>query len=230
MEKALDIQNLYVFYNHTIALENVSLTVEPGEFVAITGPNGGGKTTLIKAILNLVPLYSGEIDVFGHSHKAAKGMIGYVPQQSEFDPHFPISVRDVVLMGRMPATIGFFNRFTKSDQRKVNEVLDCLGILNLASRPINELSGGQRQKVLLARALVTDPKLLILDEPTANIDPPSRKQIYHILQELNKKMTILMISHDDQHIMDVATSNVFIDKRVIYKGNEFVHFEELMYS
>jgi zinc transport system ATP-binding protein len=227
MGKALTVDQVTVKYNHIVAVHNVSLAVEEGEFVAIAGPNGGGKSSLIKAILDLVPLASGSIQIFGQDHRKAKGLIGYIPQQSVFDSKFPITVRDVILMGRLPASLGFFHRFTRKDERRVDEIMEELKIESLADRPIGELSGGQKQKVLLARALVTDPKMLILDEPTASLDPPSKKQIYELLKELNKKLTILMISHDDERIFDYATSVAYINKKLIYRGNEVRSFDKM---
>jgi zinc transport system ATP-binding protein len=228
MKTALEVDHLTVMYDHLIALNNVSFSVAEGDFVAIVGPNGGGKSTLIKAILNLVPVAAGNIRIFGEDYHKAKGFVGYVPQQSAFDSQFPITVKDVVKMGRLPSSLGFFHRFTNEDDEKVHAIMKELKIEALADRPIGELSGGQKQKVLLARALVTDPKLLILDEPTANLDPPSRKQIYELLQEINKKITILMISHDDEHLLHYASSIVYINKKVIYQGSEMKSFDMIM--
>lgn len=228
MTKALTVDHVTVKYDHIVAVHNVDFSVEDGDFIAVIGPNGGGKSSLIKAIMNLIPIASGSISIFGQDHRHARGFIGYIPQQSAFDPQFPITVEDVILMGRMPASFGFFHQFSGEDKKKIREVMEELNIGDLAHRPIGQLSGGQKQKVLLARALVSDPKLLILDEPTASLDPPSRKQIYDILKELNKKMTIMMISHDDDHVFDYATSIVYIDKKLIYKGNDMKSFNKLL--
>jgi zinc transport system ATP-binding protein len=228
MAEALKINNLTIKYDQTIAVSELNFSVEEGEFIAIAGPNGGGKSSLIKAILNLLPVAKGSIDIFGQDYRNAKGLIGYIPQQSLFDPQFPMTVRDVVLMGRLPASMGFFHRFNREDERRMQEVMEELKIANLCHRPIGELSGGQKQKVLLARALVSDPKMLILDEPTASLDPPSRKQIYDILKELNKKMTIVMISHDDDHIFDYTTSVVYINKTLIYKGDDIRSYDKML--
>ncbi|MFC4617556.1 metal ABC transporter ATP-binding protein [Camelliibacillus cellulosilyticus] len=218
MERVIEINQATIRYDKVTAVENIQLTVDAGDFLAIAGPNGGGKSSLMKGILNLVPLANGEIKIFGRDHRKAKGLIGYIPQQTTFDHRFPVTVKDVVLMGRLPANLRLFHRFSKQDHDVAFDAMKTLGLASLSDRAIGDLSGGQRQKVLLARALATEPKLLILDEPTASLDPASREQFYQILSDLNKDMTIIMISHDDQSISRIAKKAIYLNKTLIYAG------------
>ncbi|GGE39573.1 zinc ABC transporter ATP-binding protein [Pullulanibacillus camelliae] len=221
MSLALELKNVTVQYQTDIAVKNVSLAVEEGEFLIIMGPNGGGKSTLIKAVLDLVPLTAGEITINGQNRQHSFGKIGYVPQQSYFDHKFPITVKDVILMGRLPAKMRWFHRYSAQDHEIAQRVMADLNIEHLAHKNLDELSGGQKQKVLIARALSTHPEILVLDEPTTSLDPPSRLQIYNILKTLNEKMTIVMISHDDQTISQYGSTMIYFNKRILYKGKDF---------
>jgi len=195
-QEALCIENLTVYYDRMPALENVSLHVQDRQYLGIIGPNGGGKTTLLKAVLNLVPATSGTVCVYGMKPGETGGMIGYVPQYTELDRSFPITVREVVLTGRMKRTITPFYRFSPADNDAADALLEKVGIGGLARRQIASLSGGEFQKMLIARALAVAPRLLLLDEPTASVDPSSCEQIYSLLAELNEKMTVILVTHD----------------------------------
>ncbi|GGH77349.1 zinc transport system ATP-binding protein [Pullulanibacillus pueri] len=223
MEKALRLSEVTINYHTQIAVQNVSLTVDQGEFLVITGPNGGGKSSLIKAILSLIPVTKGTIEILGKQQSEVKGKIGYVPQQTHFDHSFPITVRDAILMGRLPSKIGWFYRYSQTDHEVVNDLLEQMNIAGLAKRQLNELSGGQKQKVLIARALSSKPEVLILDEPTASLDVKAKAQIYDILKTLSQSMTIVMISHDEQLIARYASTIVFLNKEILYKGTELPH-------
>lgn len=207
----LQIDNLCVHYGSMQVLNNVSLRIEPGDFLGIIGPNGGGKTTLVKAVLGLIPISGGKIHLFGQLPNKGRRYCGYVPQQSEFDHSFPITVQEVVLTGRIQGGLKPFHRYSQQDQKLVAEILHKTGIYKLRNRQIGGLSGGEFQKMLIARALATRPHLLILDEPTASVDVNSRTQIYSLLKDLNQEMTIILVTHDlaaiSTHVRSLACLN-----------------------
>lgn len=218
MSLALEIQNLSVFYGEDCALEKISLNVEEREFLGIIGPNGGGKTTLLKAILGLVQPQSGTVRIFGQTGDKARRSIGYVPQFSKFDRRFPISVEEVVLMGRLAGRSPWFVRYDDKDRMVVQSLLARLEILDLKQRQIGQLSGGQLQRVLIARALAVEPRILILDEPTASVDSASKTRIYDILKELNKEMTILIVTHDLSAVSSNIDKIACLNQQLFYHG------------
>ncbi|MBQ5810470.1 MAG: ABC transporter ATP-binding protein, partial [Clostridia bacterium] len=181
---ALKIENLSVEYGSNRVLNDICLQVKSGEVLGIIGPNGGGKTTLLKAILGLVPISSGSIEVLETTAKKGAASIGYVPQHAEMDKNFPINVVDTVLTGCVGGGIHPFFRYSKAQKQAAVDALAKVGIADLAEKEISSLSGGQFQRMLIARAIVSAPKILFLDEPTASVDPASREQIYNLLAEL----------------------------------------------
>lgn len=194
--KAIEIEQVSVYYDQVLALDDISFQVNAGDFIGIRGPNGGGKSTLMKAILGFVPLNAGKIKVFGEDPGKYSVPIGYVPQFSKIDRKFPVSVAEVVEMGRMKQGISPWFHYAKKDKQIAEELMYDVGIDQLKNRQIGDLSGGEFQKMLIARALAVQPKLLLLDEPTASLDSEARNEIYHLLSRLNQDITILMITHD----------------------------------
>ena len=181
-------------YGERPVLQDVTFTLRRGEFVAVLGPNGGGKTTLLRLILGLLEPASGSIHVFGSSPREAGDRLGYVPQYLRFDPRFPVQVLDVVLMGRLgPGRAGFYRA---ADREAARGALAAVGVEELAGRSFAELSGGQRQRVLIARALACRPELLLLDEPTANVDRVAERMLQELLSELGRRLTVRLVSHD----------------------------------
>ena len=191
---AITIRDLNFAYDDIRILCNVNLDIWQGDSLCIVGPNGGGKTTLIKLILGLLFPDSGSISIFGKSPEESRLRVGYVPQYAKYDPQFPISVLDVVLMGRLAGTLR--NRYTTRDREVAMHALDQAGLTDLAARPFPSISGGQRQRALIARALASGGDILILDEPTANIDHESEVKFLDLLRGLNERMTILMVTHE----------------------------------
>ncbi|HRX13580.1 MAG TPA: metal ABC transporter ATP-binding protein [Eubacteriales bacterium] len=211
---AISIKNLTARYDNNIALQDINIDVKKGEFLALIGPNGGGKSTLIKAILRLAP-FEGKIEIFGQKKIDD---VGYVPQISSAEKKFPISVLEVVLSGLHKKTLNPFSKYSQMQKNEAMETLERLGIEKLADRQIDELSGGEFQKTLLCRALLSKPKILLLDEPTANIDPSSAKNIYELLKELNKTITIVMATHDLFAVSDGVTRLACLNKTLVYHG------------
>ena len=191
----VEINNVSFRYDRDPVLEDVSLQVDQGQFVGVVGPNGGGKTTLLKMMLGFLQPDSGSIRVFGKPPNKVVSLIGYVPQYSALDLEFPISVIDVVLMGLLGSSPQL-GRYSKSDKQTAENVLSQVEMADLRNRQFGELSGGQRQRVLIARALAGNPKLLIMDEPTSHVDSLSQKQIFNLLQQINQHCTIIVVSHD----------------------------------
>lgn len=192
---AIEIKNVQFAYNRQPVLENINLTIQPGDFTAMIGPNGGGKTTLLKLITGLLKPASGTIRILNQPVEKASHHIGYVPQDISVNRTFPISALDVVLMGKL-GPVHRWKRNRAAEKQEALEALDKLGMADFSQRKIGELSGGQRQRVFIARALVTTPDLLLLDEPTANVDSEGQADLYRLLKELNKEVTILVVSHE----------------------------------
>jgi len=201
---ALKVDGLTVDYGRTRALNNINFSVREGDFLGIIGPNGGGKTTLLKAILGLIKPTEGRVQLFGQEPQKSLTRVGYVPQIANLDRRFPINVEDLVLMGKLPGRLTPFFRFGSRDQDHVHELLDKTGIFSLRKRQVGQLSGGEFQKALIARALASNPSLLVLDEPTASVDTHAHQQIAKLLQELNTKLTIVLVTHD----LSIVTSQV----------------------
>lgn len=221
----IDVNHISFSYNGNRVLNDVSFKINNKEFVAFIGPNGGGKTTLIKLMLGLLKPDNGHIRILGESPKKAAHRIGYVPQDVSINKSFPISVIDVVLMGRL--RFHGWTRLSKKDKLAAETALESLDMLQFQHRKINDLSGGQREKVFIARALTTDPDLLFLDEPTATLDTDGRSDLYNILKEINKTKTIVVVSHDTMVLSSYITSVACVNKSVHYHDDAEIT-EEMM--
>lgn len=194
-QPAILVEELSFSYGGEPVLVHVNFTIEPGDYVGIIGPNGGGKTTLLKLLMGFLRPQRGRIEIFGTNPKSAAGKIGYVPQRLPFDKQFPISVMEVVLTGRL-SRLSWYGVYSKEDLRAAAEALDWVKLLSQKDAPFGSLSGGQAQRALIARAIVAEPQLLLLDEPTSSVDVRAQNDIYEILQSLRKEMTVLMVTHD----------------------------------
>lgn len=215
MEKnnIIEIKDLDFSYESNMpVLENVNLTFCELESACIVGPNGGGKSTLLYLLLGLLKPNRGSISIFGKAPVEARQDIGYMPQYIQLDHEFPVCVLEVILMGRLHS--GFWGRYSRKDREVAMEAMTEMSIEHLAKRQFSDISGGQRQRVLIARALTCDPKLLLLDEPTANIDPGMQEQFYEILYKLNKRMSILTVSHDLGFVSDKIDSVICVNRKV----------------
>lgn len=211
-QAAISFKNVNFAYNAVTILEHVTVEIEKQAFVCLIGPNGGGKTTLLRLILGLLKPISGTINILGLAPKKASKKIGYMPQYTNFDPHFPVSVMDVVLMGRLG--IHRFDKYSKKDINIVLETLHKVNLVDIKKQDFSSLSGGQKQRVLIARAIVSEPELLLLDEPTAYIDPAEENHFYQILNTLNKQMTILAVSHDLTFVSKLFKEVLCVNKTV----------------
>ena len=226
-EKIIEVKDLYLSYNQVNVLENVQLTVYKGQFLAIIGPNGGGKTTLLKIILGLIEPDSGEVKIKGYDIKKGRKLVGYVPQISDFDKNFPINVQDVILMGRITDQKGLFFNYSEEDKKIAEEIMHDLDINNIKDRQIGRLSGGQLQRVLIGRALAAEPEILLLDEPTASLDAEARSNIYSILREINKEITIIVVTHDISAISSHFDSVACLNRNLHYHGDKNITKEDL---
>ena len=216
--KAIEINQLSVYYEQVLALKDISLSIEEGEYVGIVGPNGGGKSTFMKALLGFVPIHSGSIEIFGQKPSNYKGQIGYVPQFSKVDRNFPITVEEVVCMGRMKPGIAPLFRYSEADRDLARQSLNQVGLEHRRKRQIGDLSGGEFQKMLIARALTVKPELLLLDEPTSSLDVESRNEIYEIMNQLKGTMTIVMITHDLDTNLKQLDSVIALNTTLLEKG------------
>jgi len=205
-------------------LQDVHLRVEPGDFLGILGPNGGGKSMLVKVMLGLVVPDRGSVRLFGRSPHQTRGRVGYVPQFAGFDRQYPISVLDTVLLGRLGRRRSFHS-LGPDDKSLARRCLERMGLVELADRQIGRLSLGQLQRVLVARALAVEPEMLVLDEPTASLDPGGGADVYRILEELSKEMTILLVSHDLGVVSSLVSSVACVNQKLYYHGQANVSRE-----
>jgi zinc transport system ATP-binding protein len=222
MKKLLEIKNLSAGYDNQVVLENVSLDIFSNDFIGVIGPNGGGKTTLIKTILGLVKPISGEINLL-----ISKKNIGYLPQVNQIDKRFPITVIDVVRSGK--ADTALFSSFHKNRQEKekAETLLQEMGITSIRNKSIGELSGGQMQRVFLCRALMNEPELLVLDEPSTYVDNNFEGELYLKLKELNDQMAILLISHDVGTISFFVKTIACVNRSLHHHPSNIISEEQL---
>jgi len=211
---AIEISDLWFAYNGVRVLEQVNLTLPAGDFLAVLGPNGGGKSTLLKLLLGLLEPGGGCVRVLGRPAGQAGGRIGYLPQYTQVSTSFPITVLGAVLLGLVRPGIDWFQG--RAERRREREAalaaLSRVGLADQAQRRLSELSGGQRQRVFIARAIVSGPELLLLDEPTASVDGKSRQELMALLAELNRDMTIVMVSHDMSTVDGCVRSIACVNK------------------
>ena len=210
----VDIEDVSFAYNEHLVLERVHLSVNAGDFLCIVGPNAGGKTTLLKLMLGLLKPLRGTILVFGQPSIKARSRIGYMPQYSALDPLFPVNVMDVVLMGRLKKG-QIFGFFRKADRKIAEEALEKVDLRHVHSRSFFDLSGGQRQRVLIARALATEPELLLLDEPTSNVDAAIVNELYALLSQLNKTMPVIVVTHDLGFVSSYVNRVACVNRKIV---------------
>jgi zinc transport system ATP-binding protein len=226
MNNALEINNLFFSYNEMSILEDISLTIAKGSYTAILGPNGGGKTTLLKIILSILKPQKGDIKVLGSNPYKKRIHIGYVPQNLDIKRDFPVTVFEMVLAGFTTGkSLGFI--YTKNEKKKALEVLETVGSAHLKEKKMGELSGGERQRVYLARSLVSDPEMLLLDEPTSNIDPYGAFCFLKFLESLKGSKTILVVTHDLSIMATQITSLACLNKKLLYNEQPILNQEML---
>lgn len=201
-------------YNELSVLEDICLTIRDKDFLGIVGPNGSGKSTLLKLILGLLTPQKGRIEVFGGNPLESRLKIGYVPQFAAFDRNFPITVLNTVLQGRLGKTRLLFG-YRREDRELARQALAEVEILDLQQRPLTDLSGGQLQRVLIARALACNPEVLILDEPTAHIDPKVEEGVFELLKRLNERLTVIVVSHDVGFITRYISRVACLNRRLV---------------
>ena len=225
-EEVISVKEMWAGYGGEVVLEKVHLVVERGDFIGLVGPNGGGKTTLLRVLLGLLPPMRGKVRVMGKPVQEGRRYIGYVPQTLELDYNFPLSVWEVTRMGRLGER-PLLRSYTEKDDEIVEKALEQVEMMDVRTRPIGELSGGQRQRVYIARALATEPEILLLDEPTASVDPQIRNSIYELLARLNEEITILLVSHDVGTIGSYVKTVGCINRHLFYEHGEELSYEML---
>lgn len=232
----IELHNVCFSYTNEAVIHDVSLTIHKGDYVGIIGPNGGGKSTLLKLMIGLLTPTSGTIKLFGTDIKQYKDWykIGYVPQRTYIEMNFPVTVAEIVTMGLF-GKLGLFNSPTTQDKQKVQDALKQVDMLEYQDRQISDLSGGQQQRVFIARALVSDPAVIFLDEPTVGIDIKTQKQFYNLLRKLNQELdlTLVLVSHELDVVAHEATELGYINRTMEYYGEptEFLkgaYFHELI--
>lgn len=220
-ENCIEVNNVSFSYNDHLILEDVSFKVKVGEYLGVIGPNGGGKTTLIKIILGILKPGKGEVKIFGTeiSHYKERGLIGYVPQRISQDAaQFPATAEEIVRSGRT-ARIGIFRKFTKEDGKAIEEAMEAADISAYKKKLLGELSGGERQRVFIARALAAEPKILILDEPGVGVDMPAQERFYDFIEKLNKSgLTVIFISHDIDAVAQEVKNLLCVNKKLVCHG------------
>jgi zinc transport system ATP-binding protein len=225
--KAINIEGLWVYRNQHTVLENICLDLELGDFLGLIGPNGGGKTTLIRAMLGLIKPSRGTVRILDREPEAARRSIGYLPQKTFFDRSFPVTALEVVLMGRF-SKAGLFRRYSLPDREAALRALEAVGLKDLAGRQVGSLSGGEQQRVLVARSLVSEPQLLLLDEPTAGVDAAQQTEFYELLSRLNAGgMTIILVSHDISAVSTYVNKIACLNQRLYYHGSKELAAEEI---
>jgi len=208
------LENINYGYGREKAVEGINFEIRENDFVGMIGPNGGGKSTLIKLIMGIIQPWSGKIE-FGMNSRGEKTRIGYLPQYHEFDTKYPISIREVILSGLIKKK-SFTTRFSSKDNKKAVETMAMLSLDKIAGKSIGELSGGQMQRAFLGRALISDPDLLILDEPVTYVDSKFELELYQLLEDLNKNTAILLVSHDVGQITSSVKTIACVNKHLHY--------------
>lgn len=211
---ALRFRDVSFRYGAQTVLSNVNFELDQGDFASVVGPNGGGKTTLLRLALGLIQPDRGRIEVLGLPPGEARPQVGYTPQHQHVDPAFPVTATDVVLMGRLARTRPW-GPFLKADREAAREALASVGLEDAAHRPFGDLSGGQRQRVLIARAVVSEPRILMLDEPTRGLDAGAEADLHDLLERLGSRMTLLVVSHDMSFVSRHVRTVVCVRRRVV---------------
>lgn len=215
MDKLIELSHVTAAYGHRVVLRDISLRIGKDDFLGIIGPNGGGKTTLLKVMLGLLSPVSGTIRFFCDGKEVPSLKIGYLPQMNHIDKKFPISVREVVASG-LSAEKPLFRAFTGAQEKRIDEVIVRMGLENLDRRPIGELSGGQLQRVLLGRSIVSRPEVLILDEPNSYVDKRFESHFYPLLEEINRESAIVLVSHDIGTVLSLVKNIACVNETLHY--------------
>ncbi len=222
-EMLIDIRNVSVVRNDRLVLDNINFTVNRGDMVAITGPNGGGKTTLLRVLLKLIKPDRGGVSYFDAGGELCSRLsIGYLPQKNAIDSQFPISVREVVMQGMLA-----YDNVTRGEaERRVDEMVEAVGLTSHAGYGLSQLSGGQLQRALLARALVSQPEVLVLDEPLSYLDKHFEERVYNIIREVARESTVIVVSHEVTQIAAMANRHLVVDRElhVCRSHSHFVHY------
>jgi zinc transport system ATP-binding protein len=224
----VSIKALWICRGENAVLEDINLELDAGDFLGLIGPNGGGKSTLLKVMLGLIKPDRGKIALFGLTPAAARSRVGYMPQKTVFDQSFPVKVLDVVLMGRYSCT-GLLHRYGSQDRKAALEALEAVGMEDRSEREIGALSGGEQQRVFVARSLVSDPELLLMDEPTAGVDSAQQTDFYDLLCHLNRDLgiAIVLVSHDVTAISTYVSKIACLNQRLYYHGSKELCNEDI---
>lgn len=226
MKTIVSLNNIKAGYDGKIILKDVSFDIHENDYVGIIGPNGGGKSTLLKVILGILKPTEGEVTYFKNGEQTSRISMGYLPQYNKIDKTFPISVYDTILTG-VTNDRGLFGRFTTEQRQQVEAIIARMDLQGLEDRPISALSGGQLQRILLARALVSRPDILILDEPNTYIDEIYQAQMYSLLDNLNKECAVVLVSHDIETMKEKAKQIVCVNRSVRHYDTEETSQEDL---
>jgi zinc transport system ATP-binding protein len=226
MTSIISIRDLWVYRDAQIVLEDINLDLDSSDFLGLIGPNGGGKSTLLKIVLGLIKPSRGSIEIFGQNPAMARKSVGYMPQKTIFDKNFPLNALEVVLMGRF-SRAGLMKRYNSGDQQAALDALAAVGMKDRAQKQIGLLSGGEQQRVFVARSLVGEPKLLLLDEPTTGIDAAQQSEFYELLSRLSQNMAIILVSHDLTAVSKYVNKIACLNQKLYYHGTKELTNEDI---